>query len=1174
MMKQDGQRTLEELYELPEQYLRPDAAARLEPALLYGMERTSGEDRLLKVWWKIRGDIGEIRELWRHEQRQVTRVMAYPGADRVMVNLVRMEETADAFCAVYETGFTPVAVKLKSLNAGHWLKRLDTPRNRMTLWRNIARIGEALGIIHAQNLIHGRLDGDSIFTEGASEPDFRLGGFEWSVGVSDEHPHAPELQQVRTRLDRLIYSYADDWRALGAFCARLLGLDPDKIRSEEPYLADFAEFELVDGEFELLRRIIDPAPGEVLDGRSIGVAVESLNREIGAASLGSGVRLLLNLSLSQSISETIEELTGGAVSVDDSEAQLEHIRADIAAGARIGVATDGRTVDTLYLMTDRLVYQLRAFQAEDGETWQAAFVRNVSRPENAKLPGSREVFRVVQRIELLRNRRDVSKRLTELRRQAVDWSSLVSAPTTESASDGRTLRRAMLLVQTVEAMLKAVDVLPVRIVGRDASTGRTRLKVTARSGQRDALLKPAGEKPTAEVLHRIFEEEDRGSNGGWLLTASGSLSAGRGETAEVRFIEASRDEQSGEQIYEFETKDIPPTRAEVFLREGGDAGTEALIKRRLRTSRALEHQTDLVNFFVDPRLRLRDSGDVLEEDEQYADLDDPKQKALKRLWTTRPNHIVIGPPGVGKTRLSAELVRRHLDVDPSSRILLSAQSHQALDHLLNTVKPQVADASPDAIVVRSRGNENTVSTDADVRQIARSYLDRAIGSDLFKTAPEALQAGMTSLKTAVDQAEELDKHLTGQEAMGFQALNALILESANVVFSTTNSGDVESLVEDGAQFDWVIIEEGAKASGPDLVAPLALAARRLLIGDHNQLPPFDALRLGAVLSNRTALLDAMNGAMVELLSGVLFDSGFDDLRAALKDEDEFETVVGAAQRLIEPFKTFVGEEEQRQKRGASRQVVSSLLVQHRMDPAIAELVSNCFYDKKLLTDDARAQKATAPLPFEIDGLPASPIVFIDLPAAARSGKAQPAEFGRPRWHNPEEVRVVRWLVDHLRSVDANADKPSLAVLTPYTAQLDRIRSNLAPVLAGDHLTDFEAFGHGDRFLGTVDSAQGSEADLVIISFVRNNHRSGKAALGFLSDPRRMNVLLSRAKKQLVIVGSQEFLKEATRQVKDDKTAFMRLFLSNLQTMTRQPSKRGPPKATILSWADLKKGSSR
>lgn len=453
----------------------------------------------------------------------------------------------------------------------------------------------------------------------------------------------------------------------------------------------------------------------------------------------------------------------------------------------------------------------------------------------------------------------------------------------------------------------------------------------------------------------------------------------------------------------------------------------------MRTSRALEHQTDLVNFFVDPRLRLRDSGDVLEEDEQYADLDDPKQKALKRLWTTRPNHIVIGPPGVGKTRLSAELVRRRLDVDPSSRILLSAQSHQALDHLLNTVKPQVADASPDAIVVRSRGNENTVSTDADVRQIARSYLDRAIGSDLFKTAPEALQAGMTSLKTAVDQAEELDKHLTGQEAMGFQALNALILESANVVFSTTNSGDVESLVEDGAQFDWVIIEEGAKASGPDLVAPLALAARRLLIGDHNQLPPFDALRLGAVLSNRTALLDAMNGAMVELLSGVLFDSGFDDLRAALKDEDEFETVVGAAQRLIEPFKTFVGEEEQRQKRGASRQVVSSLLVQHRMDPAIAELVSNCFYDKKLLTDDARAQKATAPLPFEIDGLPASPIVFIDLPAAARSGKAQPAEFGRPRWHNPEEVRVVRWLVDHLRSVDANADKPRRSSVAPWSS---------------------------------------------------------------------------------------------------------------------------------------------
>ena len=49
-----------------------------------------------------------------------------------------------------------------------------------------------------------------------------------------------------------------------------------------------------------------------------------------------------------------------------------------------------------------------------------------------------------------------------------------------------------------------------------------------------------------------------------------------------------------------------------------------------------------------------------------------------------------------------------------------------------------------------------------------------------------------------------------------------------------------------------------------------------------------------------------------------------------------------------------------------------------------------------------------------------------------------------------------------------------------------------------------------------------------MSMVRNNPMTGRSGLGFLSDPRRMNVLLSRAKSKLVIVGSLRFLKEAVR----------------------------------------------
>ena len=65
----------------------------------------------------------------------------------------------------------------------------------------------------------------------------------------------------------------------------------------------------------------------------------------------------------------------------------------------------------------------------------------------------------------------------------------------------------------------------------------------------------------------------------------------------------------------------------------------------------------------------------------------------------------------------------------------------------------------------------------------------------------------------------------------------------------------------------------------------------------------------------------------------------------------------------------------------------------------------------------------------------------------------------------------------------------------------------------------------DRYCGTVDSFQGNEADVVIVSLVRNNHHASlRRALGFLSDPRRMNVLLSRAKSTLYIIGSLEFIR--------------------------------------------------
>jgi hypothetical protein len=104
------------------------------------------------------------------------------------------------------------------------------------------------------------------------------------------------------------------------------------------------------------------------------------------------------------------------------------------------------------------------------------------------------------------------------------------------------------------------------------------------------------------------------------------------------------------------------------------------------------------------------------------------------------------------------------------------------------------------------------------------------------------------------------------------------------------------------------------------------------------------------------------------------------------------------------------------------------------------------------------------------------------------------------------------------------------------------------------LEGFRSVTRGASFCSTVDAFQGNEADAVVVSFVRNNqHATLRKALGFLSDPRRMNVLLSRARWRLFVVGSLEFLETVTRPLgleQMPEAAFLRRFLDVLEAGER------------------------
>jgi hypothetical protein len=1178
MVRKPSVPSLEEAFELPEDYLQGPVAAALRPGLVEATDRATGQDCILKFWLKIGTDADiDLRELWRHERLQVERVMSYPGADEVMVGVIGMVETSDAFCVVHEPGTVALHAKLRTAPSRHWLRSLNASFNRVVLWSNLARLAKAIGILHGHGLVHGRIDSFAVFTEGGNTPDFRLGGFEWSLVLGEPRPANPSMRQIRKRIDRLIYSYAEDWKALGVLFGALLGLDPDRLREDDPYRRDATAIELTDGEVDFVRRLVDPNREETLEAKEIVRSVEVLIRELSGRPDTRRTRLILVFRPSLKMGEAIYAVTEGEVATADQEAQASFVEADLASGARLAAPATNGEFDRLFLLTETLSYQIKPYSDGGALTWQVGVIVSILPRTDARLPPNHDVHSVRHPIEVVRNKSRLAEMLGRLRADVLEWTLQISPEQgPEEDVETKTVRQAMLLVQAIDALLKSLEVLPVQIAGVRSENGRTIIQVAPRVGTRDVVAAEIGERSTSDAMDRLFDRDDLGIDVEWRLSTSGGLSSRGSNDTPVRFTDIERGKQ-GQIVFEFEAYGLlPPESEQLFLRKKGDHGTESLIKRRLRMTKVLSQQRDLVTMFVDPRRRSRILGETLVRDKFFEYLDEPKQEALEALWTTMPTYFVVGPPGVGKTTLLSEIVRRYLSDEPAGKLLISSQSHQALDHVLGAVRKAISGSPADIILVRSPGRDGTVSTDADVRKTALAYLDRVRRSRLLSQAPPTFSAALDSLREACGLAEQDEVSEDPRHAEGVRALNALVLESANLVFSTSTSPDVEQLSDDGAQFDWALVEEAAKASGPDLVAPLSLSGRRLLIGDHNQLPPFDAERITAIISDRSKIRNAVVQAETSV-GATFYEAGLDTLRRELEDDDVLNRVTSMAARAMEPFRMLVEEDAERRPvaGGTRRSVSSELLLQHRMDPAIAELISRSFYKSRLETSKERILDAAKPLQFTFGGdVPASPIVFIDMPFVSRTGRAQPIESGKPRWHNPSEAKAIVALLKRLKLQGPRGDEaPMLAVLAPYRAQVERITRQVEAIRADGSggLSAFRGFTHDQRFCGTVDSSQGSEADIVMVSLVRNNHRTGTPALGFLRDRRRMNVLLSRARQQLVLVGSLEFLRESTRfasRSEDDELAFVLTFLETLKWLQGQKTPRGVTAASIIPAANL------
>lgn len=639
-----------------------------------------------------------------------------------------------------------------------------------------------------------------------------------------------------------------------------------------------------------------------------------------------------------------------------------------------------------------------------------------------------------------------------------------------------------------------------------------------------------------------------------------------------------------------EVDDVSPDSICIYINEGnltefsgkGTAKTDAAARRAavFRQKAALERVAEGNGCRADLATLLLRPTEVTAPMQERVDtflqpyLDDDKKDVVELALGTTDFFLVDGPPGTGKTSVIAETVGQILKRNPESRILISSQTHVALDNaierisaidpnarivrLAQTAVGKVAEPVAERFLLRSlvdkwaadaersgerflerwskdKGldlqelrlilmlrrlafirdsaalmesrlvavEEEEVSTATDISQVQDEFLleddqrdasltERHIANreelNLLKERIAALKADEKRITTQLvamgdgdfasftaDELRELSpsrhpsadvRQLEQLLALQIQwrerlrlsrSFEWLVIGNAQIVAATC-VGLASYRGIDRWGFDYCIIDEASKANASEVMIPLSVSRKWMIVGDDKQLPPY----YGEVLYDSDALR-----------------------RFRLSREDiTYNFFVHMQQNL--PV-------------DAKRQLIS----QYRMVPPIGNLVSEVFYDGNL-------ESRRPAVPGWWDEWPGSRVTWFST--SKRPGVAE-RRVGTS-YQNDIEAEIV---VDVLKELAlmASGSETSVAVITGYAAQLALIGRLLPSTRA--------ALGDIRLELSSVDAFQGREADVVIFSLVRSNP-SGR--LGFLEDQERLNVGLSRARELLLIVGSFDFAVKA------------------------------------------------
>ena len=218
--------------------------------------------------------------------------------------------------------------------------------------------------------------------------------------------------------------------------------------------------------------------------------------------------------------------------------------------------------------------------------------------------------------------------------------------------------------------------------------------------------------------------------------------------------------------------------------------------------------------------------------------------------------------------------------------------------------------------------------------------------------------------------------------------------------------------------------------------------------------------------------------------------------------------------------------------------VHLLDMQYRMHPEISLFPSKEFYERQL--QDGQDMLRLRSQPWHQSAL-LGPYRFFDVEGVQAKGNK-----GRSLV-NIRELEVAMQIYDRFRREYKECDlRRKIGIITPYKAQLFELRARFKSRF-GEDITDMIEFN-------TTDAFQGRECEIIIFSCVRASSTGG---IGFMTDIRRMNVGLTRAKSSLWILGDSRALVQGEfwRKLIEDAKARDRYTQGDILAKFRKPLER-------------------